>query len=254
MNRLTVVRTLPKLQRLLPPRLSRLVAWPQWQDVWYADHWLAHQRRQTLDRQFAACRTPGDFYDFAAQFFPPHQIRHEILSFIDLARSIEPRAVMEIGTAEGGTNFLLGAALPSATLKIGVDLFVRNTRLLKAYSRPGCEQLFVHGSSHAPPVIKHVRALLGDRPLDVLFIDGDHSYEGAKADFEGYLPLVRSGGLIAFHDIVPDHKARYGRDTGRWAGDVPRLWKEIRAQYAMSWELVEDPEQDGLGIGVIQVP
>lgn len=37
--------------------------------------------------------------------------------------------------------------------------------------------------------------------MDFLFIDGDHAYEGVKADFEMYSPLVRKGGLVALHDI-----------------------------------------------------
>ena len=31
-------------------------------------------------------------------------------------------------------------------------------------------------------------------------IDGDHTYEGVKADFERYAPLVRRGGVIIFDD------------------------------------------------------
>jgi predicted O-methyltransferase YrrM len=77
--------------------------------------------------------------------------------------------------------------------------------------------------------------------LDVLFIDGDHSYEGARRDFEDYGRLVRPGGIIAFHDIA-DHPAGAG-------GDVPRLWRELRE--GRRWrELVESPGQ-GYGIGII---
>eukprot|EP00929_Paragymnodinium_shiwhaense_P066852 TRINITY_DN33586_c0_g1_i1.p1 TRINITY_DN33586_c0_g1~~TRINITY_DN33586_c0_g1_i1.p1 ORF type:complete len:374 (+),score=70.15 TRINITY_DN33586_c0_g1_i1:283-1404(+) len=36
--------------------------------------------------------------------------------------------------------------------------------------------------------------------VDVLFVDGDHSLEGVRADLEAWLPLVRSGGIIAGHD------------------------------------------------------
>ena len=87
----------------------------------------------------------------------------------------------------------------------------------------------------------------------MLFIDGDHTYAGAKADFTTYAPFVRSGGRIAFQDIVPDYRTRFGRDTGRWAGDVPRLWQELRGTFAQTWEFVADRDQDGLGIGVGQV-
>jgi len=38
--------------------------------------------------------------------------------------------------------------------------------------------------------------------IDFLFIDGDHSYEGVKADYERHKVKVRPGGLIALHDTV----------------------------------------------------
>jgi hypothetical protein len=47
----------------------------------------------------------------------------------------------------------------------------------------------------------------------LLFIDGDHRYEGVRRDFEMYSPLVGAGGLIAFHDNP-------GEDwgVGQWGG------------------------------------
>jgi predicted O-methyltransferase YrrM len=38
------------------------------------------------------------------------------------------------------------------------------------------------------------------RPFDLLFIDGDHSYEGCSADLKTWLPFLRLGGWVAFHD------------------------------------------------------
>lgn len=37
---------------------------------------------------------------------------------------------------------------------------------------------------------------------DFLFIDGDHSYEGVKSDMELYLPKLKPGARVAFHDYV----------------------------------------------------
>lgn len=223
------------------------------QDRLVASHQLSRVRREELQQKWAKCSTPGDYYDFAAQVLPAHQVRSEIVGFLDLARSIGPQTAMEIGTAEGGTNFLLGAALPDVTLKIGVDLFVQNTRILEAFCRPGLRQVFLNTSSYAPETVEQIRGVLAGRPLDILFIDGDHTYAGAKADFVAYAPFVRSGGLVAFHDIVPDYRTRFGRDTGRWAGEVPQLWQELRPTFAQTWEFVADPNQDGLGIGVGRV-
>lgn len=41
-------------------------------------------------------------------------------------------------------------------------------------------------------------------PLDFVFIDGDHSEDGVRADFRLIAPSVKPGGLIAFHDLIPD--------------------------------------------------
>ena len=224
------------------------------QDWLVARHHLTSARRGPLEERAARCRTEEDWFDFAGQVFPSHQIRTEIMGFVRLARSIEPRTVVELGTAEGGTHFLLGATLPSVTTKVAVDLFVQNTRLLRKFMRPECRQAFVEGSSYAPETVEAVRRTLAGTPIDVLFIDGDHTYDGARADFERYAPLVRPGGLIAFHDIMPDFQTRFGRSTGRWAGDVPKLWQEVQPRFAETWEFVEDRAQDGLGIGALRWP
>ena len=41
-------------------------------------------------------------------------------------------------------------------------------------------------------------------PIEFLWIDGDHTYEGAMADFVKYSPHVIDGGIIAFHDATQD--------------------------------------------------
>jgi predicted O-methyltransferase YrrM len=97
-----------------------------------------------------------------------------------------------------------------------------------------------------------VRAKLAGQPVDFLFIDGDHSYAGVKADFELYAPLVRKGGIIALHDIVADHRTRFGRDTGCYAGEVHQFWSELKSTHQVE-ELIDDPAQDGFGIGVVHV-
>ncbi len=63
---------------------------------------------------------------------------------------------------------------------------------------------------------------------------------------------VRSGGIVAFHDIVPDFRTRYGTPTRADAGEVPKFWAELKCRYAKTRELVEDPMQDGFGIGLLE--
>jgi predicted O-methyltransferase YrrM len=81
---------------------------------------------------------------------------------------------------------------------------------------------------------------MGER-LDFLFIDGDHSYQGVKRDFEMYKSLVNKGGIIALHDIVQAKDSRVG---------VPRFWAEIKSKYNTT-EIVNNRSQGWAGIGVV---
>jgi predicted O-methyltransferase YrrM len=46
-----------------------------------------------------------------------------------------------------------------------------------------------------------VEAILDRRWIDLLYIDGDHSYEGVLTDLEMYSALVRNGGAVMMDDI-----------------------------------------------------
>ncbi|MBW4488037.1 MAG: class I SAM-dependent methyltransferase [Trichocoleus desertorum ATA4-8-CV12] len=225
--------------------------------------WVVEERRkeflfrtQTKDKQrkngcFARCSTLEEFFEFSSKEFGPHQIKSEIISFLEFAKNESPKYVCEIGTADGGTNFLLSQALPSVRLMVGIDLFVRNQFKLCYFSKPSQEIEFVSGSSYEQNTVDKVKQILGDRKLDLLFIDGDHHYEGVKQDFLKYRHFVREEGIIVFHDIVPDYLTRYGTKTNRWVGGVPKFWDEIKCFYSC-YEFVEDSAQDGLGIGAIR--
>lgn len=97
----------------------------------------------------------------------------------------------------------------------------------------------IRGDSHAKEVVARVRDIT--QCLDLLFIDADHSYEGVKHDFLSYSPLVRPGGIVAFHDIA-EHRQESG-------GDVPRFWNEVKMLHRHE-EIIENREQ-GWGIGIL---
>jgi predicted O-methyltransferase YrrM len=184
----------------------------------------------------------------------PNQVRSELRDFLALVEELRPRAVVEIGTALGGTLFLLTrVAAPDAVL-VSVDL--SSTRDLRfgggnvAQRRPLYEAFavddqrvhFVADDSHDPGTRAVVERRLDGRKVDVLFIDGDHSEAGVAQDFELYRELVRPDGLIAFHDIVDGPPGL--------VGGVPRVWRSIRP--AAAYEFVADPAQGGFGIGAFR--
>ena len=92
----------------------------------YCSGVLSGRNAKMLHAAEACCRTPSEWLDFSAHIFPSHQQKIEILGFLDLAATVEPKIVMEIGTAQSGTQFLLGQVLRSTKIILAVDLLVRN--------------------------------------------------------------------------------------------------------------------------------
>jgi cephalosporin hydroxylase len=186
------------------------------------------------------------------------QIPSEITGFLRILRAEPPQTVLEIGTAKGGTLFLLTRVAAPEALLISVDLRrgqfgggypAWRAPLYRSFARAAQRVQLVAGDSHEPRTAQQIRRLLEDRTLDLLFVDGDHTYEGVKHDFANYAQLVRPGGVVAFHDIVPGGPGKHGDPGG-----VPTFWQELKAEHAGAMELVEDWEWGSCGIGVIRLP
>jgi predicted O-methyltransferase YrrM len=179
------------------------------------------------------------------------QIRSEILGLLKLVGALKPRTVLEVGTANGGTLFLFTrVAAPDAHL-ISIDLPggefgdgypAWKIPLYRSFALPGQRIDLVRADSHVLSTGDRVKSLLKDRPIDFLFIDGDHSYGGVKKDYQMYVPLVRPGGLIALHDIAK----HASQDV-----QVEKFWNEIRRGQSVT-ELIAKSDQGWAGIGVVR--
>ena len=192
----------------------------------------------------------------------PGQVRLEFERLLQQVAECPPRAVLEIGTANGGSLFsFAGLCAPTAHI-ISVDLPQGQfgggypswkIPLYKAFAGPNQRLDLIRGDSHATSTLERVQDLLGGAVLDLLFIDGDHTYEGVRQDFEDYSPLVRPGGLIAFHDIAwPDEEAIAGSEVEYLVGEVPRFWSELRAKHGGEEYIYGTGF--GFGIGLIRAP
>jgi hypothetical protein len=106
----------------------------------------------------------------------------------------------------------------------------------------------VVGDSHDPAFQARVRERFGAGGVDFLFIDGDHREEGVERDYLDYGPLVRPGGLIAFHDIEEAQPIE--------TNEVGRFWARLRAGAGADLveEVLEAPGHLGYGIGILRVP
>ncbi len=191
--------------------------------------------------------------------FTHYQINEEILELLKILAVRKPKVLLEIGTANGGTLFLFSRIASDDGVLIGIDLPGGafgggypewRTPLYKAFATQNQKIHLIRDDSHKYTTCNTVMEIIGNNKLDFLFIDGDHTYDGVKRDFELYTPLVKYGGIIAFHDIVPSHFVKYGITTEARTGDVYRFWKEIKNNYQHQ-EIIAQKEQDGFGIGVI---
>lgn len=76
------------------------------------------------------------------------------------------------------------------------------------------------GDTHDPETLAVLKKMLGERSIDILFIDASHVYEDVKKDYELYSPLCNN--IVALHDTETF------RGTGRKSAQVWKLWDEIR--------------------------
>lgn len=114
------------------------------------------------------------------------------------------RAYLEIGIFDRGNLSFVASLLEDDAVLIGIDIQPDEERdaLLRASLKPGQRYHAVIGSSRDPEVVAQVTNLLGDRKLDGIFIDGDHTAYGALCDYSLYETLVADDGVFLFHDSV----------------------------------------------------
>ena len=189
----------------------------------------------------------------------PYQARWEFQRLLEEVQRLRPKAMLEIGTANGGSLFALARVCAPDAHIISVDLpggsfgggYTRwKIPLFNAFAYGEQRLDLIRDDSHDRRTFDDVQARLGGQLLDFAFIDGDHTYDGVSRDFELYKPLVRPGGIIAFHDIVPladDHPP-----STNDPGEVPLFWTRLTATREGK-ELVDPAGKGGFGIGLITV-
>jgi len=210
-----------------------------------------------LNRKIKNINNISDALEFAFSFqyftfsIKVAQVKYEITKLLEILKDLNPKIILEIGTAGGGTLYLITRIIDPETTIISVDLpggffgggySEWKIPLYQSFTKKGQKIKLLRADSHNPKTLKLVKTVLADKKVDFLFIDGDHTYEGVKRDFNMYSSLVKEGGIIAFHDIV-EHDPRS-------SCKVNKFWNEIKNDYE-SLEIIEDIKQKWAGIGVI---
>ena len=176
----------------------------------------------------------------AAQDFKIQQIREEWLWLMDqtVNRWEQPGNILEIGCYDGGSTSFLGH-------------FAKNMVTMDMHRKPRFDPRkiaaenysYVGGDSHAPAQIRQ----FGRYSCDFVLIDGDHSYEGVKADFQNVLPHLRSGVPVAFHDIAISLSHH---EQGCFVGE---FWNDLKLRYPQADFTEIRTHNDWAGIGIIRL-
>lgn len=201
---------------------------------------------------------------FANGWLFPLQRMREAERMIEMARTTRPRVVMEIGSDKGGGFYHWIKCLPTVEKAIAIE--IRGVPFAGVFKRafPERQLLCLDESSYEPATVEQVREFLAGDPIDCLFVDGDK--RAFDQDFEAYRPMMRSGGIVFFHDIQDTINPL---DTFRALGRSYRTeeiidtseYEAIERRMAAGLQPADSYEQwfrvwkrGSCGVGVIHIP
>jgi hypothetical protein len=140
-----------------------------------------------------------------------------------------PRRFVELGTYNGMSFFAAcqaAEALELTTQCIAVDNWIGDAHSSfhpKEVFEDFCANLKDNFSNqfYVRAHFEHAIDCFEDESIDLLHIDGFHTYAAVKTDFDTWLPKMSKAGVVIFHDINV-----HDREFGVW-----RLWEELRSKY-----------------------
>lgn len=181
-----------------------------------------------------------------------YQDEEEFAALLAEFRKLKPKKILEVGSMFGGTLWHWINNAPKGASVLAVDLVVPESDGRYLEQKIGHDEqwpgwakdakvnlLVMDEDSKSPRVREAILDFLGN-DIDFVFIDGDHSYNAVRADFDNFAPFVKDGGIVALHDIN-------NRGTG-----VPEFWQAVKGSHygAGCTEITNSPHG---GIGMVKI-
>jgi len=168
---------------------------------------------------------------------------HKYFSY-DLIRNIKPGRIVELGTHLGCSLFSFSQAVKDGCLKTKVDgidtwqgdkhsgkygeLILSRVNEIKKTYYPKTDITFIR-TTFDKASLKYKR-----NSIDILHIDGLHTYNAVKHDYQNWYEKVKDVGIILFHDIA----------VKKWGFGIYKLWEEIKKEHPT----IEFEHSYGLGV------
>ncbi len=166
----------------------------------------------------------------------------------DLVAALKPTVLVELGTHFGESYFTFCQSVVENQIPCAcyaVDHWLGETHA-GFYGEDVFEEVRVHNEAHYAwfshllrMSFDEAREQFADSSIDLLHIDGLHTYDAVRHDFRNWYPKVGEGGIVLLHDIAARHA-----DFGVW-----RFWKELSAEFPETFAF-----QHSSGLGVFRKP
>lgn len=164
----------------------------------------------------------------------------------DLIRKLQPRLLVELGTHTG--NSFLAMCESVLDYNLGTQIYAIDTWVGDQHAGSYPEQVYKNLSKYVDAHYPFAHLLrktfdealqhFEDNSVDLLHIDGLHTYEAVKHDYETWLPKLADPSIILFHDVAETRD-----DFGVW-----QLWRELKDRHDTTYEFTHN---HGLGIVLI---
>jgi hypothetical protein len=164
-----------------------------------------------------------------------------------LVQVLKPKVIVELGTHYGGSYFNFCRAVKTG--RLGAKCYAVDTWGGDEHAGLYDEDVFADVRSHSEREYPDISCLLrmtfdealnyfSDGSVDLLHIDGLHTYDAVKHDFETWLPKLAPSAVILFHDTNVRE-----RGFGVW-----RLWEDLTRRFPLHLEFLHSH-----GLGVIRI-
>jgi len=153
-------------------------------------------RQEILDYvKERGCTIPHHKSEYRMQGHP-----EEFADFIYTLQGVDYQNYLEVGVAAAGTTRMLNDFFWFENLVLIDNNEQESEYPYRRVNLRGIEHIEIIGDSTEFYIVGIIERLRFR--YDLMYIDGDHSYEGVKADFNNYYMFLSPGGYIAFHDTV----------------------------------------------------
>lgn len=144
--------------------------------------------------------------------------RYHMLSCLE--KPAEPQVVVELGSFHGGSTTLIADFLRrtgSGATFASLDI-TKPDAYWEALEKNDCKDRVLHVQHKSAEAGQQLLVQGAQHSVDILLIDADHKFAAVHEDIEAWIPLLKPGGIVIFHDYPgrcdPDIMARYSYTLG----------------------------------------